>query len=206
MTQRFFSVLGNALEIGLETTVQAAVGRKLSLAEGFSLRDPNARGDKPECQTVSVIHPAVNSGANLPATLLSPVSEPEIFSVITFRNLPPETPTLFRRLNLKQAKDMLVLGMACGRAGEAQPFPIRQKTQPADSPIGYVNLDFLSKTSFWNPLYVKYRLNTPLEDVATGYLWIDAGYDENQNVRVTVKRVPESEVPEVLKTAETFPK
>lgn len=209
--QRFFSVLGNALEMGLETTVVREENLPLlkQMAEwgnlrGYTVRDPNARGDKPEAKTVSLAHPATIVGANLIPELLSypDPSDPNKTRTVYFGEVPHSITVLFQRLNFKQALTDGIKGMICGRHGEDKAFPIQQQNG-----AHYVNLDLFSKTAEWNPLFVKYHLTTTKPEYEFGYLGIYATKEKDIANRqiVTVCRVDEREVPEFLRAAPTLP-
>lgn len=216
MTQRFHSILGEALLIGLETTVnkdenQLVVEelKKINALEGFSVRDPNAHGTRPDAVTFSITHPATSNGTDLVTTLLDPIADTEQL-VLTFQGLPNRITSSFQRLNFKQVNNQECLGMVCGRDKEVQPFPIRQKTQNPKDNIGYLNLDFFSLTKTWNPLFVKYHFRTPAKDAEFGYLKVgvlDPNYSPHagQAVQLVISRVLETKVPEFLKTALTLP-
>ncbi len=208
--QRFFSVLGNALEIGLETTFPKS---ELSVLEnmkrfgeirGYTVRNPNDRGNKPDAKTVSLAHPAEIEGANLIPELLSypDPSDPGKTRTIYFGPIPHGVAVLFQRLNFKQTLTDGILGLICGRHGEEKAFPIRQQTGAP-----YVNLDLFSKTADWNPLYVKYHLTTTRPESEFGYLRVDALKlkDIANRQIVSVYRVDADEVPEFLRAAETLP-
>ncbi|MDP3999431.1 MAG: hypothetical protein Q8P76_02460 [bacterium] len=208
MAQRFYPLLEEALEVGLETTVLAEDANGISLPEGFLVRNPNDRGNKPNAKTVSLTHPGtvIHHVPNVMAELLIPTTEAQILRVIHFHHIPPGIKIQFQRLNFRQSPNRDFTGLICGRSGEAQAFPIRQRD---NSP--YANLDFFSKTKEWNPLFVKYRRQTPLKDAEFGYLEIQAGrippkMKNTEDSYVIVARVPESAVPEFLRTAQTFPK
>lgn len=207
--QRFFSVLGEALEIGLETTVPrselAALEemKKRGELRDYTIRDPNARGDKPEAKTASLTHPAEIEGSNL---LDETLSEPDVNKsrTILFGKVPSDVAVLFQRLNFKQTVADGIKGMVCGRFDEANPFPIRQ---PNGKP--YINLDFFSKTQVWKPLFVKYHLTTTKPECEFGYLRIDGclriDTDQLNHPMALVSRVREADVPEFLRAAETLP-
>jgi len=209
--QRFFNIIAS-LNIGLETTVLKEEVSKLqqasSLPEGFSVRDPNAYGDKPKALTVGLTHPALNNGVDLATDVFFPVSIDSKPLIITFGKLPDNLPVLFQRINLEQdLREKDVLGLICGRFGESEPFIIRHRneTNPRN-PKRHVNLDCLSKSPIWNPLYVKYHLDTPLKNLKLEYLRIDVQKNETNNIVVTVSRVSGQEVPDFLRTALTDPK
>lgn len=204
MAQRFYPLLEGALEVGLETTVLAEDAVGLNLPEGFLLRNPNDRGKKPNAKTVSLTHPGtvIDHVENMMAEFLSPLSDAQLLRVVHFHHVPQGAKVQFQRLNFRQSPNYNFVGFVCGRLGEAQAFPIRQRD---NSP--YANLDFFSRTKEWNPLFVKYHLQTPLKDMEIGYLEIEASKDLPEiESYVTVSRVSESDVPEFLRTAPTFPK
>src|SRR3989338_1416530 len=103
--QRFFQVLGKGLKIRLETTVRkdllkshydlnyvddyiAVISIQENLPEGFSIRNPNAKGDKPDAQTISLFHPAESNGVELDAEALSPIGDNEPILILKFEKVP----------------------------------------------------------------------------------------------------------------------
>lgn len=213
MAQRFYRILGDALQVGLETTVNKEHAQflegleKYGALEGFSVRDPNARGNKPDAKTLSITHPAISNGAS--ALDLIYFDKPMIWE---FAALPQGIKKEFQRINLKRdllgANDLNVLSLLCGRFNidglppETKPFEIRLNHQDPEGKVGYLNLDFLSKTWMWNPLFVQCRLVAKYASEKARefvYLKIEAHVNGKENVVVTISQVTENNVPEFLK-------
>lgn len=216
MAQRFHRILGDALQIGLETVVNkkksapllAELERNGQLA-GFSVRDPNARGDKPDAQTLSVTHFAIGNGVGVLDLVYFGKT-----MVWEFASLPEGLQKEFQRINLKRdllgANELNVLSLLCGRFNinglppETKPFEIRLNHQDPEGKVGYLNLDFLSRTPVWNPLFARCRLVARYASEKARefvYLKIDACVNERNNVVVTISQVSEDAVPEFLKPA-----
>ena len=211
-TQRFFPVLGNALGIGLESNVLESdylqSGR--DLPEGFSIYKPL----NSYLGTLSLRHPATSNGFNLLNDLFLPLEKNTVQPlVLTFSKLPKGLPVQARKINLRRKNGYdteNLVGFKCGRftmfAGhpETTAFDIQEKNERGQKYTGHLNLDCLSKTSVWNPLYVKYHLQTPLKNVEFGYLKIIVQNLEGAII-VSIVRVFMYKVPEFLKNARTFP-
>jgi hypothetical protein len=180
--------------------------------EGFSVKDPNARGDKPDARTLSITHPATGNGIGVLDLVYFGKT-----MVWEFAGLPAGLRKEFQRINLKRdllgSNELNVLSLLCGRHSlpnlppETKPFEIRLQHQDPDGKVGYLNLDFLSRTPVWNPLFVRSRLVAKYASEKARefvYLKIDAAVNEKNNVVVTISRVSENDVPEFLKpVAET---
>ncbi|MBI4992430.1 MAG: hypothetical protein HZB99_04400 [Candidatus Harrisonbacteria bacterium] len=217
---RFTGILGGGLSVGLETTVRrdelsAYLGGdygKLfaetpALRDHFMLRIPG----HPTAQTVSLVHTAEANNPDLLKEIFLLNSSATLR--ITFSALPDGLTKLFQRLNLKQTPDASVQGLVCQRFTifpeypENGPFFIKHQDEDPKSPIGYINLDFFSRTEVWNPLYVKYRLNVvPSEkNLEFGYLKIDAALESSCGI-ITVSLVSAGNVPPELNNFPTFPR
>lgn len=217
---RFTSILGGGLSAGLETTVRrdelsAYLGGdcgKLfaetpALRNHFMLRIPG----HPAAQTVSLIHDAEANNLDLLKEIFLLNSDATLN--IIFTALPDGLTKLFQRLNLKQAPDAIVQGLVCQRFTifqehpESGPFFIKRQDENPKSPVGFINLDFFSRTQVWNPLYIKYQLNVvPSEkNLEFGYLKIDARQENGCGI-VMVSRVGADVVPPELHNFPTFPK
>ncbi|MBI3046225.1 MAG: hypothetical protein HYY86_01600 [Candidatus Harrisonbacteria bacterium] len=219
--QKFFPILQKALAIGLESNLlKESFDCKLLHSEalqGFYFREPK----NPDAETVSLKHPAQTNGKDLLNDLFFPITADEAPLLIKFQTLPDSLQPFYQRINLQAFSHHLdVLGLVCGRFGETKPFIIQNKTEiPHPDRDGlkdvpdtiivknpFVNLDCYSKTKEWNPLFVKYRLASPLENLRIGYLKIEVSKASDGAITVTVSRISEETVPEFLKTAQTFPK
>lgn len=199
---RFQKVLGKGLAVGVEKDVL-----KSDLA-GYELDENYQIAEGPE-KTSSVRCSGTLEGEDLLTSLiLDPKSAKPL--KITFPALPAGLLSVSRRLNVRQRIDSQVLGLAFAR------FPIDGISEEKSAfysvregyPDGYLNLDCLSKSQTWNPLFVKYRLYVvpSLKANEFGYLKIDVRCDRSRNIIVSVSRAQESEVPEILKTAKTLPR
>ena len=217
--QRFCDILSGGLQIGLETVIRKDVFARslgfpeftdwlnspsMKLPEGFMLRIPKNK----EATTISLTHTATTNAIDL----LDELYAEEILTV-SFAELPEGLEKLFQKINLQQIPDQRIKGLLCQRFTllpehpENGPFKIKNKNEDPESPIGHINLDCFSKTDVWNPLYVKYRMTVAPNErhQEFGYIKIDALMVQNR-VTVTINRADESNVPEELKTSETFPR
>jgi hypothetical protein len=204
--QRFHRALGNskALKIGLETNVLKSSLPGVSLDPRFSVKDPGS-------DVVYVRHPATDNGIDLTAHFLELPENSEPL-ILTFAALPASINGLFQRLNFRQLPDLPILGLEFGRfpsehAEEKQTLlaGILEKKGKVDQ---YFNLDCLSRSKVWNPLFAKYHYSVvPSQmDFEFGYLKVDATRNNLGEIVVTVSRVSQSEIPEILKNAPTFPR
>lgn len=227
ISEKRFSKILKALKFGLETTVlkstwEAAKENGLIIPEGMSISDPNSDGSKPDAKAIYLRHIGDSNGVNLENDLIfspSPDAEP---LVITFQKIPGGLDYLFQRMHFRHIrKGSPILGLQCSRftmfpeRPEPPSFSIKYKRkdeiqreqQEKNLLHGDIWLDWYSKTECWNPLFVKYHFQVApaLKALEYGYLKIDAGFDEEKNIVITVSRIPETAVPEGLKTAFTFP-
>lgn len=204
--QRFQRILGRGLAIGLESNIAKGELAKHQLNGDYNI----VYGP----QADYVRHSAVNNRMNLlKKLLLNPNSAKPL--QIVFKDLPSEVSVLFQRLNIRQRADDQVLGLAFARfpvpeiAEEKEVFYAIKENNQTD---GYLNLDCLSRSPKWNPLFVKYHLSVmpSLKANEFGYVRIEIhkGLVRPNIPIIFVKifRVPESEVPDILKSAKTLPR
>lgn len=196
--QRFHRALGNskALKIGLETNVLKSSLEGITLDPSFGVKDPGT-------DVVYIRHPATDNGADLTAHFLELPEKSEPL-ILTFAALPVGITGLFQRLNFRQLPDLPILGLEFGRFTVE---PERPETKPL-SPKPYFNLDCLSRSKVWNPLFVKYHYSVvpSQKDFQFGYLKVDAVRNSRGEIVVTISRVSQSEAPEILQNALTLPR
>lgn len=213
-SKRFCDILSGGLQIGLETVIRKDVFARslgfpqftesIKLPEGFMMRVPKSK----DATTVGLIHAATTDAIDLLDELYAKKT-----LTVSFVPLPEGLEKLFQQLNLQQIPDQRVKGLLCQRFTllpehpEHGPFKIKNKNEDPESPIGHINLDCFSKTKVWNPLYIKYRMTVAPSERRQefGYIKIDAQINQGC-VTVVVNRADESNVPEELKTSETFPR
>lgn len=203
--QRFHRALGNsrALKIGLETNILRSSLAGVSLDSRFSVKDPG--GD-----VVYVRHPATDNGADLTDHFLELPENSEPL-ILTFATLPAGVSGLFQRINFRQLPDLPILGLEFGRFpsehAEEKKTLLASMIERKGKVGQYFNLDCLSRSKAWNPLYAKYHLSVvpSLKHLEFGYLKVDAIRNDLGEIVVTVSRVNQSEAPEILKNAPTLP-
>lgn len=199
---RFQKVLGRGLALAMENDVLKSDLGEYELDGNYQITN------SPE-EISHVRHSGISEGEDLLTNLiLDPKSAKTL--KITFPALPAGLMSVSRRLNVRQRIDSQVSGLAFAR------FPIDGISEEKSVFYsiregymdGYLNLDCLSKSQAWNPLFVKYRLSVvpSLKANEFGYLKIDVRCDRSRNIVVSVSLVQESEVPEILKTAKTLPR
>ncbi len=199
--QRFQRVIGRGLAVGLESNVSKDDLNNHQLGDDYKI------DSRP--QATHIRHSATTSGYNLlPKLLFNPYSANPLR--IVFKSLPVGLMANYQKLNIRQRVDDKVLGLAFAR------FPTEVSKEdsvfyaikgPGESD-GYLNLDCLSRSAKWNPLFVKYHLSVvpSLKANEFGYVKVYVNRDDNLNIVITVSRVQESEVPDILKTAQTLPR
>ncbi|GEM_PF-4019474 len=200
--QRFRKVIGRGLSIGLESNVPKGEPARHRLGDHYK-----AESGK---QNDYIRHSSADNGSNLLNGLILDTDSVEALRII-FKALPEGFPVLFQRLNIRQRSDDQVLGLAFGRfpvpgiSEEKSAFyAIKDRVKNED----YLNPDCLSRAKKWNPLFVRYHLSVApsLKANEFGYIRIDVERDADRNIVVTVSTVRESEVPGILKNAETLPR
>lgn len=202
--QRFHRVLGRGLAVGLESNaskdelVRNPIGNDYKIEADYLLTGAHVR------------HPSIICGADMfNQLLLNPDTAENI--EVTFKALPKEIPVVYQKINIRQRVDERVLGLAFAR------FPVPEISEENTvfhaiknhgMSDGYLNLECFSRSPGWNPLFVKYHLSVvpSLRANEFGYLRMDVRREPDRNITVTVSRIRESEVPEVLKTAKTLPR
>lgn len=202
--QRFHRALGKSLKIGLETNVLKSSLANVPLGPKFSVKDPGSN-------VVYVRHPAADNGADLSARLLEPPENSEPL-ILTFAALPVGITGLFQRINFRQLPDLPILGLEFGRfpsehADEKQTL-LAATLERKGRVEQYFNLDCLSQSKAWNPLYVKYHLSVvpSLKHLEFGYLKVDLLRNDLGEIVVTVSRVSQNDVPKILMSVPTFPR
>ena len=215
-TSERFPILQKALSIGLESNcLKESFDYGLLNSEalkGFCFRDPKKLGAK----TVSLKHPAQINHKDLLNDLFFPIAADETSLLIKFQTLPDSLQPLYQKINLHDKTQEFphpeVSELICGRFGEIKPFIIQNKTEiphpdrdslkdVPDTIIvknPFINLDCYSKTKEWNPLFIKYRLNSPLVNLRIGYLKIEVMKTSGGAIEAKISRVPENQTPESL--------
>lgn len=194
--QRFFPVLQKALSIGLESNfLKESFDYGLlnsGILQGFYFREPEKLA-----KTVSLKHPAQTNSKDLLNDLFFPVAADETPLTIKFQTLPDILQPLYQRINLfdktQEFHNPDVLGLICGRFENNPPFKIQNREGAP-----YLNLDCYSKTKEWNPLFIKYCLNSPLETLRIGYLKVEVMKTSSGAIEAKISRVSEKETPEHL--------
>lgn len=223
--QRFQRILGRGLAIGLESNVSekdTKINRiKNQLGNEFNVKAENAIRlptdesathqliNQPQTVTMHIRHSATTNEADLLRQLILYQNFSETV-LISFKALPVEVMPLFHRLNIRQRVDDKVLGLAFARfpTEVSKEDSVFYAIKDCGATDGYLNLDCLSRSAVWNPLFVKYHLAVmpSLKANEFGYVKVDVNRDDNRSIVVTVSRVQESEVPDILKTTKTLPR
>ncbi len=200
--RRFQNILDRALSVGVESEVSSEELALHQLNENFRI-DSGSNG-------VRIRHSGSSNEINLYDSLLLDPESAQVLRIV-FKALPEEISINFQKLNIRHRVDKKVLGLAFAEfpptslSEQKPPFYTIDNYKTFD---GYLNIDCLFLTDRWNPLFLKYHLSVvpSLSKNEYGYLRIDLERDSKRNIIVEISRVPESEVPETLKIAETMPR